>query len=82
MTGKRWWGHGENPTDPDAWGPAVVYWFKVIRDGKSVRFVPELGNNNSGVGTDMIAIDLNKDGLADIMTSTRRGTTIFLSQHR
>jgi len=83
VTGKRWWGHfGENPTDPDAWGPAVVYWFKLIRDGKSVRFVPELVNNNSGVGTDMIAIDLNKDGLADIMTSTRRGTTIFLSQRR
>ncbi len=59
-----------------------MYWFKVIRDGKSVRFVPELVNNNSGVGTDMIAVDLNKDGLADIMTSTRRGTTIFLSQRR
>ena len=81
VTGKRWWGHfGENPSDPDAWGPAVVYWFKLVRDGRNVRFVPELVNNNSGVGTDMISVDLNKDGRADIMTSTRRGTTIFLSR--
>jgi hypothetical protein len=81
VTGKRWWGHfGENPSDPDAWGAPVVYWFRLVRSGQTARYEPELVNNNSGVGTDMIAVDLNKDGLADIMTSTRRGTIIFLTQ--
>jgi len=81
ITGKRWWGHfGENPTDPDAWGAPVIYWFRLVRDGRTVRYVPELVNNNSGVGTDMISADLNEDGKADILTSTRRGTFVFLTQ--
>jgi hypothetical protein len=83
ITGKRWWGHfGENPTDPDATGAPVLYWFRLVRSGGQVHYVPELINNNSGVGTDMIAADLNKDGLADVMTSTRRGTMVFLSKGR
>jgi hypothetical protein len=81
VTGKRWWAHfGENPTDPDAFGAPVVYWFRLVREGGQVRFVPELINNNSGVGTDMITADLNNDGLPDVLTSTRRGTNIFLSK--
>jgi hypothetical protein len=81
VTGKRWWGHfGENPIDPDSWGAPVLYWFRLVREGGQVRYIPELINNDSGVGTDMITADLNKDGLPDVMTSTRRGTAIFLSQ--
>jgi hypothetical protein len=82
ITGKRWWGHfGENPTDPDAWGDPVVAWFRLVREGGGrARYVGEVINNNSGVGTDMISVDLNKDGRADVLTSTRRGTNIFLSR--
>lgn len=81
ITGKRYWAHfGENPSDPDAFGAPVVYWFRLVRDGGEVRFEPELINNHSGVGTDMTAADLNDDGLADVMTSTRFGTHIFLTQ--
>lgn len=82
VTGKRWWAHfGENPNDPDAFGDPVVYWFKLVRNSDgSAHFVPELINNNSGVGTDMVTADLNNDGLPDVLTSTRRGTNIFLSK--
>ena len=80
VTGKRWWAHfGENPTDPDAFGAPVVYWFRLVRENGMARFVPELVNNNSGVGTDMISVDLNNDGLPDILTSARRGTNVFIS---
>lgn len=82
VTGKRWWAHfGENPNDPDAFGDPVIYWFKLTRDQNGgVNFTPHLINNNSGVGTDMITADLNNDGLPDILTSTRRGTNIFVSR--
>jgi hypothetical protein len=82
VTGKRWWAHfGENPTDPDAFGAPVVYWFRLVRENGQAHFVPELINNNSGVGTDMITADLNNDGLPDVLTSARRGTNVFISQH-
>ena len=81
VAGKRWKGHfGENPTDPDSFGDPVIYWFKLIRENGEVRYIPELVNNHSGVGNDMMNVDLNKDGLPDIMTSTRLGTMVFLSQ--
>ena len=81
VTGKRWWAHfGENPTDPDAFGAPVLYWFRLVRENGEARFIPELINNNTGVGTDMTTADLNNDGLPDVMTSTRRGTSIFLSR--
>ncbi len=81
VTGKRWKGHfGENPTDPDAFGDPVIYWFRLVRENGEVRYIPELVNNHSGVGNDFTDVDLNKDGLTDIMTSTRLGTKIFLSR--
>ncbi|MEZ4699961.1 MAG: FG-GAP-like repeat-containing protein [Rhodothermales bacterium] len=81
VTGKRWWAHfGENPTDPDAFGAPVVYWFRLVRENGQARFVPELINNNSGVGTDMVTADLNNDGLPDVLTATRRGTNVFISK--
>jgi hypothetical protein len=34
-------------------------------------------HNRSGVGSTVLAVDLNKDGVMDIVTSTTRGTFIF-----
>jgi hypothetical protein len=39
--------------------------------------VPELINNWSGAGSDVLAVDLNKDGAMDIVTATKLGTYIF-----
>jgi len=39
--------------------------------------VPELIHNRSGVGSHLQAVDLNKDGAVDVITSTNRGTFIF-----
>ena len=41
------------------------------------QFVPELVHNRSGAGSDVLAVDLNKDGAIDIISSTNRGTFIF-----
>jgi hypothetical protein len=34
-------------------------------------------HNRSGVGSTVLAVDLNKDGVMDVVTSTSRGTIIF-----
>ena len=39
--------------------------------------MPELIHNRSGVGSHLSVTDLNKDGAAEIITSTKRGTFIF-----
>ena len=49
----------------------------VIRAMKRDGFKPELIHNRSGVGSTVLAVDLNKDGAMDVVTSTVRGTVIF-----
>jgi hypothetical protein len=57
-----------------------LYWFRTERNPKApggAEFKPELIHNRSGVGSTVLAVDLNKDGAMDIVTSTNRGTFIF-----
>jgi hypothetical protein len=80
IVGKRVHAHLESYTDPDSFGPAVLYWFRTVRNPKApggAEFVPELIHNRSGVGSTVSAVDLNRDGAMDIVTSTNRGTFIF-----
>ena len=46
------------------------------------EFVPELIHNRSGVGSQIVATDLNKDGLLDVVTATNRGTFLFFGSKR
>ena len=80
VVGKRLWSHLDDYFDPDPYGPAVLYWYKTVRDPKApggARFVPELIHNRSGVGSDVLARDLNGDGAVDIITCVRSGTYVF-----
>lgn len=80
ITGKRHWSHLESYADPDPYGPAVVYWYRTVRNPKApggAEFIPELIHNRSGVGSHLAAVDLNHDGAVDIITSTNRGTFVF-----
>ena len=85
IVGKRLHAHLESYTDPDSFGPPVLYWFRTVRNPKApggAEFKPELIHNRSGVGSTVLAIDLNKDGAMDIVTSTNRGTYIFWGKPR
>jgi len=78
--GKRVFSHQESYVDPDPYGPGVLYWFRTVRNSKApggAEFVPELIHNRSGAGSTVLAVDLNKDGAIDVVTSTNRGTFIF-----
>jgi hypothetical protein len=80
VVGKRYWSHRDDYLDPDPYGPAVLYWFKTVRNAKApggAEFVPELIHNRSGTGSDVFPVDLNKDGRLDVVTATRFGTFIF-----
>jgi hypothetical protein len=80
IVGKRLYSHLESYLDPNPYGPAVLYWYRTVRDPSApggARFVPELIHNRSGVGSHFEAVDLNHDGAMDIITSTDKGTFIF-----
>jgi hypothetical protein len=85
IVGKRLYSHEESYTDPDPYGAAVLYWYRAVRNPKAAggaEFVPELIHNRSGVGSHFVAVDLNKDGAPDIVTSVNRGTFIFYNRLR
>jgi hypothetical protein len=80
IVGKRVFTHLDNMFDPDSYGPPVLYWYRTVRNKNApggAEFVPELIHNRSGAGSQITAIDLNKDGFVDLITSTNRGTFIF-----
>jgi hypothetical protein len=80
ITGKRFWSHLDTFIDPDPHGPPVLYVYRAVRNSKApggAEFVPELIHNRSGVGSHLSVVDLNKDGRAEIITSTKKGTFIF-----
>ena len=80
ITGKRFWSHLDTFIDPDPHGAPVLYVYRTVRNAKApggAEFVPELIHNRSGVGSHVAVVDLDKDGSAEIITSTKRGTFIF-----
>jgi len=79
VTGKRFWAHGpKGDVEPDA--PAVVVWFELKRDPqKGAQFVPHLIDNDSGVGTQVSAADLNDDRIPDVVVGNKKGIFIHLS---
>ena len=78
VTGKRFWAHGPaGDAEPNA--PAVLYWFKLQRNAdKTVDFIPHLIDDNSGVGTQITAGDINGDGLPDVVSGNKKGLSVFL----
>jgi hypothetical protein len=80
VTGKRIWAHG--PTgDADPGAPAVIYWFKLVREsGGSVDFIPYQIDNDSGIGTQVVAGDMNGDKLPEVVVGNKKGTFVFIHQ--
>ena len=83
LVGKRVFSHLDDFYDPDPYGPAVLYWYRTVRDPKlpgGAELVPHLIHNRSGAGSDILATDLNGDGRVDVVVATRSGTYIFWNE--
>jgi hypothetical protein len=81
VTGKRFWAHGKNGPDPDSNGAAVLYWFKLVRPGAGEPyFIPNLIDNDSGVGTEVRAGYVSNKQHPDVVVGNKKG--LFVLKHR
>ncbi len=80
VTGKRFWAHG-NEGDAEPKAAAVLYWFKLVRRGNGeVDFVPHLIDDNSGIGTQVVAGNIQNMKYPDVVVGNKKGTFVFLHQ--
>ena len=85
IVGKRYFSHLDTNIDPYPRGSPVLYWYQTVRNPKApggAELVPHLIDNHSGVGSDVLAVDLNHDGAMDIVSATRFGTFIYWGKPR
>jgi len=79
VVGKRRWAHGPKG-DIEPMADPVLYWFRLVRDGVNSRFEPRLIDRESGVGVQVTTADVNQDGRPDVLTVSKLGAFVFLSQ--
>jgi hypothetical protein len=59
------------------------YWFGFPRDGKGgATSTPHLIDNASGLGVQITVTDVNKDGVPDVLTASKLGVFVFLTQRK
>lgn len=77
VTGNRYWSHGSHGSaGPNA--KAVLYWFELVRQpDKTVEFVPHLIDDDSGVGTQVVALPGHDKKYPDIVVGNKKGTFVF-----
>ncbi len=84
VTGKRHWAHGPGGA-PDPGAPSLLVWFRCVRTprgdgGADVAWVPRVIDDDSGVGTQVTAGDVDGDGRADVVVGNKQGAYVFLQR--
>jgi hypothetical protein len=75
VTGKRYYAH--NGKDPGANDPALAVVFYNRKDGAGVRWESEVIDNDSGVGCQVLAVDLNGDGKLEFAAANKKGVHVI-----
>jgi hypothetical protein len=78
VTGKRFWAHMEGDDGID--DPAVLCWFEFKRVNGKPSWIRHDIDSDSGVGLHIAIVDVNGDGLLDVVTSNKKGVYIFLQE--
>ena len=80
VTGKRRWAHGsKGDSEPNA--PFVLYWFENTTDENGKTFFrPHLMDDHSGVGTQVVAVDMNGDKTPDVIVGNKNGIFMFINK--
>lgn len=74
LTGSRFWTHTGSVGEYE---PSKLVWFKPITSLEGLQFVPNIIDENSGAGTQIVARDVNADGRVDILSVSKRGIFLF-----
>lgn len=75
ITGKRYYAH--NGKDPGAEDPALAVVFYNRKGSKTTEWQPEVIDTNSGVGCQVLAVDLNGDGTLEFAAGNKKGVHII-----
>ncbi|MES2476390.1 MAG: VCBS repeat-containing protein [Verrucomicrobiota bacterium] len=82
VTGQRHWAHAPQPDgsggDVGMNNPPVLYAFVVKRGGKSgaAEFIPQLIDSQSGVGTQVMVVDLDDKAPPEIVVGNKKGAFV------
>ncbi|HZL35304.1 MAG TPA: VCBS repeat-containing protein [Tepidisphaeraceae bacterium] len=79
VTGKRYYAHGAHG-DAEPHAPPVLYWFELKRDNGKVTWTAHKIDDDSGVGTQVLAQPINGDKHPAIVVGNKKGTFVFLQQ--
>jgi hypothetical protein len=62
----------------------VLYWFELKRNpaDKSVEWVGHKIDDDSGVGVEVMATDVNGDGKPDVLVGNKKGAQILIQDAR
>lgn len=74
-TGKRFWAHNGN--DPGAKDPALAVIFYNRAKGKGVEWQAEVIDDDSGVGCQVLAVDLDGDGRLEFAAGSKKGVHVI-----
>jgi hypothetical protein len=79
ITGNRYYAH--NSDDPADHGPPVISWYTFQPDKKpNPKWTEYRIDDESGVGLNIVAKDINGDGFIDIAIANKNGIYLFIQQ--
>jgi hypothetical protein len=79
VTGKRYFAHHSHG-DAEPMAPAVLYWFELVRKDGKADFIAHRIDDDSGIGTEVIAKDIDHDKRPAIVVGNKKGTFVFLQE--